>query len=378
MNNQKGLSSLLIVVLIALAVSGYFLYLKNISQNQKKPTPELSTQISTIAQDKKNIGSIEKDEKTGEQLYKNNILNYSIKVPKNWIIKDNPGVFVGIPGEAFLYYPGQNSDSYSRTGIGIFAAKYKAGPNLSYEGDFNQALNEKSSLGEGKNVFKIDNLKIAGQNAVQFVQKSLPGDPTETFYSVKTWMVYKDMNYYFVFSGDEDFIKQNLKLYNNILSTFEFLDQNPTDTSNWKTYTNAKYGYYIKYPESWIVNESDLNGVNILGMGKGSEGGFTYGGQSVMIHVSKSNSTDEDHKVEYIKDNVAPNNSLTKLGYVTINNYSGRKWSFNNNEEDDNYTIIFSVDKNDYFLIKELSNKSQFKDYDSEIDQVISTFKLTR
>lgn len=378
MNDQRGLSPLLIIVLIAFAISGYFLYSKNVIKNQKKPTPESSTQTSVIPQEKRNIGSIEKDEKTGDQIYKNDILNYSIRIPKDWTIKDNQGVFIGIPGEAVFYYPGHDPNLPFGSGIAIFAAKSKVGVRLSYKGDFKQALNEKSSSGEGDHVFKLGNSKVAGLDAVQFVNRTLPGDATETFYEVITWMVYKDMNYYFEFFGDEELIKQNLQVYNNILSTFNFLNQNQVDTSNWEIYTNTKYGYSIKYPDNWIVNESDSNGINIVGMGKGSKGGFAYGGQSVMIHVSKSNSTDEDHKAEYIKNNVAPNSSLTKLGYVNINNYSGRKWSFNNNEDDDNYVVIFSVDNNDYFLIKELSNKSQSKDYNSEIDQVVSTFKLTR
>lgn len=378
MSSQKGISQIFVVVLIAVLVGGYLVYLNKISLNQTQRSAQPSSQPSPNPQDQKNIGTIEKDEKNGEQIYKNNVSNYSIKLPKNWIIKDYPGSFININGEAVFYYPGQNVNSPFSTTIAVFAAKEKVGLRLSYAGDFKQALNEKTSSGEGQRTFKIANTKIGKNDAVQFVQRTLPGDASETFYAVITWMVYKDMNYYFEFLGDEDSIKQNLKLYNSILSTFEFLDQNQIDTSNWKTYTNAKYGYYIKYPDSWIVYESELNGVNILGMGKGSKGGFTYGGQSVMIRVSKSNSTDEDHKVKYIKDNVAPNSSLTKLGYVNINNYSGRKWSFNNNEDDDNYVIIFSVDKNDYFLIKELSNKSLFKDDNLEIDQVISTFKLTR
>lgn len=378
MNNQKGLSPLLIVVLIAIAISSYFLYSKNIVQNQKKPTQELSTQTSVVPQDKKNIGSIEDDEKTGEQIYKNNTLNYSIRVPKGWTIKDNPGVFIGIPGEAVLYSPGQDPNLPFGTSIAIFAAKYKVGLRLPYKGDFKQALNEKSSSGEGEHVFKLENSKVAGFDAVQFVSRTLPGDATETFYAVITWVVYKDMNYYFEFFGDEKLIKQNLQVYNNILSTFNFLNQNPIDTSNWKVYTNTKYGYSIKYPDSWIVNESDLNGVNIVGMGKGLRGGFINGGQSVLIQVTKVGLPSEDKMGDYIKDKIAPNSNPKRLGYVNINNYSGPKWSFNNNDEDDNYAIFFNIAGNQYVLIKELSNKSQFKEYNSEIDQVISTFKLTR
>lgn len=378
MNNQKGLSPLLIVVLIAGAISGYFLYSKNIAQNQKKPIPELSTQTSIAPQDKKNIGTIEEDEKTGEQIYKNSTLNYSIRVPKGWTIKDNLGVFISIPGEAVLYSPGQDPNLPFGTGIAVFAAKDKVGLRLPYRGDFKQALSEKSSSGEEEHVFKLGNSKVAGLDAVQFVNRTLPGDATETFYAVITWVVYKDMNYYFEFFGDEKLIKQNLHVYNNILSTFSFLNQNQIDTSYWKIYANTKYGYSIKYPDSWIVNESDSSGVNSVGMGRGSKGGFVNGGQSVLIQVTKEDSPNEDKMGAYIKDKIAPNSNPKRLGYVNINNYSGPKWSFNNNDEDDNYAIFFNIADNQYLLIKELSNKSLFKEYNSEIEQVISTFKLTR
>lgn len=372
MDKQKGQSPLLIIVLIALAVSGYFLYSKNNAQNQKKSTSELSNQTSEVSPNEENIGSIEEDEKTGELIYKNSTLNYSIRVPKTWTVKDN--LVNGTPGEAILYHIGQYTDSpFTTAGIGISAAKYKSGFKLSYDGDFNQALNEKISSGDGKNVFKIGNLKIAGQNAVQFVQRSLPGDPTTAFYSVKTWMVYKDMNYYFVFFGKEELVKENLKLYNNILSSFEILNQNAIDTTNWKTYTNSKYGYSIKYPDSWTTNESDLNSVNVVDMGKEAK--------SVRIYVLKADPADLvylDDIDKYIEDKILTNSNLIEDGSVNINNYSGHKYTFNNSKEEDNYAVYFGIADNQYVLIKEISNKSQFKDYNLEIDQVISTFKLTR
>jgi len=33
----------------------------------------------------------------------------------------------------------------------------------------------------------------------------------------------------------------------------------PDETLNWKTYTNDKYGYSIKYPENWSVTRDELN-----------------------------------------------------------------------------------------------------------------------
>jgi hypothetical protein len=42
---------------------------------------------------------------------------------------------------------------------------------------------------------------------------------------------------------------QTVKVFDQILSTFKFIK--PVDTSTWKTYTNKKYGYEVKYPPEW-------------------------------------------------------------------------------------------------------------------------------
>jgi hypothetical protein len=39
-----------------------------------------------------------------------------------------------------------------------------------------------------------------------------------------------------------------LNIFNQILSTFKFLDQT-SSTENWKTYTNSKYKYSLRYPD---------------------------------------------------------------------------------------------------------------------------------
>ncbi len=42
--------------------------------------------------------------------------------------------------------------------------------------------------------------------------------------------------------------------FDQILSTFKFIDS--ADTSTWKTYTNTQYGFGIKYPSDWVPKGS--------------------------------------------------------------------------------------------------------------------------
>ena len=66
-------------------------------------------------------------------------------------------------------------------------------------------------------------------------------------------------NNIYVFTYDRPAWADWDSMANQILSTFEFAspiggDQNKIiDTSNWKTYTNTKYKYSIKYPTNWAV-----------------------------------------------------------------------------------------------------------------------------
>jgi len=54
---------------------------------------------------------------------------------------------------------------------------------------------------------------------------------------------------------DNFIFKVDQKRFNYNLITRKLVDQNKTDTSNWKTYTNTKYGFEIKYPEGAVIDD---------------------------------------------------------------------------------------------------------------------------
>ena len=47
---------------------------------------------------------------------------------------------------------------------------------------------------------------------------------------------------------------EEFKVFEQVLSTFEFIDQN--ETANWQTYRNEEHGFEIKYPEDTRISET--------------------------------------------------------------------------------------------------------------------------
>ena len=80
------------------------------------------------------------------------------------------------------------------------------------------------------------------------------------------------------------FITNGEQIFDQILSTFRFLDQTPAvATSIWKTYTNTNDGFSIEYPNNWQIDQNQT----IYESGPGSVtiflgiGGHGWGGKII-------------------------------------------------------------------------------------------------
>ncbi len=79
---------------------------------------------------------------------------------------------------------------------------------------------------------------------------------------------------------------KNIDLYTQILSTFKFIEPTTVVPADWKTYTNAQYGFEVKYPPTWRwAVEGIQSGGTLLGFDTG-----VYGDDaSIAIELSGKN-----------------------------------------------------------------------------------------
>lgn len=70
--------------------------------------------------------------------------------------------------------------------------------------------------------------------------------------------------------------REVLNIFDKILSTFKFTDQNQgVDTSNWKTYTNKQHNFSLKYPPIFNLDSEDWGHTNVINTGT-SVGGVNF------------------------------------------------------------------------------------------------------
>lgn len=212
---QKGLAPIIIVLLIAAAIGGFLIYSGKINLNQT------TTQVAQPSPTPGASGVPTGDAETANwKTYTNSEYKFSFKYPENW---NNI-----IPSEGIdSLYSVQLSDGTRRgPNVGhIFLVVWFKPQDSSYNID---ELLKKQTGAVEKGVKSIktfqEKLTIDGYPAVMVISETTPGYPTEPSYSFSTY-IKGPIN--MVISGQaergkEDFIKNSLIDYRNILSTFKF------------------------------------------------------------------------------------------------------------------------------------------------------------
>src|SRR3989338_10086766 len=131
-----------------------------------------------------------------------------------------------------------------------------------------------------------------------------------------------------------------------------------SETANWKTYINTKYGYKLRYPNDWRSPPSDQ--IEALFAPRNAEGA------PIGLSVTKSSLSDQITKRETELESAG---YITKLENYIANNAAGKKLIFNKDERQ-GFDFFAEKDGNVYHFI---GASGQFVNTAS---QILSTFKF--
>jgi hypothetical protein len=191
----------------------------------------------------------------------------------------------------------------------------------------------------------------------------------------------KEIDFYCDYTCDSD-----KKIFDQILSTFKFTNTK-IDTSNWKKYTDTKYGFEFEYPSIYSIDASRSDNASkwtpsivmttkkTLSVEEGSMG-VSNDALNILPRAS----------VEFIKNNFQLPEpfifseeyfSLRQRGYnkyfgkVFIDESIGFQLDYNSGESITFYSIFDNKDGT-YFIV------SMNEGYSYYYDQILSTFKFTK
>jgi hypothetical protein len=342
--HQKGFApiiiALIILVLSGVGGTGYYLISKQVklSNNQNQQNSE-ANYINT----------------SNWKTYTNGDVGFEIKYPSNW---ESP---------------------FKNWGPGFTAGIYVNNDNLCVVDAMGWLGSNDAEIADliGKGYVKTS-IKIDGIDGIRLTRNPAGAGLTEAVYfeaNGKNFRIGRNR-------GVGDKIEQDcIKNYNQILSTFKFTNEktNKDETADWKIYKYEKYGFEIKYPQTWTPNISTTYELGSLGFTSPkkddgsfinfwinrynlSEGGFGYPPET----LSAPNTTIDGIKAYkdegYVRNLDGPSTqsiSFEKNGYIYILTFQVfKKYNLQGFKNEDIKPAIFNSEEQIIW------------------DEVISTFKF--
>ncbi len=193
-------------------------------------------------------------------------------------------------------------------------------------------------------------------------------------------------------SLDKMSLKDSEKQFDNIVTTLKSTDQ--TNTADWKTYANIKYGYSVKYPTNAKYSENNTSVYDYTEFFEGCfsiyaipKGNITASidGHAVIpfkqlanlenINIGQKISiTDSNIKID--SNNTGITNTYTKLPSKPISSLDWNAFNETNNFENHGVSEFYTITKNDYHYVIDTLIGGPCPT--NEIDLMLSTFKFTK
>lgn len=219
------------------------------------------------------------------QLYRNEQYGYEVQFPRNWTVNDatdettiplNPDFKPELWGNEIHRISIASSEDWQLN----FTIAVEPNTRNQTLKDFAEILTAPDS--DGKQIARVRdwNTQVAGMNAIRIERVCCSWPENQTLLVLKDnflfTIMYPDIR-------DDDSNEQKYedfrKIFDKILSTFKFTDQNttsttptPDPTANWKSYSNSAYS--IMYPPEWKIANASETGISFESPDYKDDGGL--------------------------------------------------------------------------------------------------------
>lgn len=336
MTNQKSLAPILTLgfiaaLLIAAMSYGYVKYIK--PKNDNKNTNQVAVNSNTTAEETKDW-----------QTYVNDAFRYSLKYPLDWVVDEAD------PRNVIIKNTADKTDNF-------LTIKVESGdPAVGNLADLDSEACEHTSV------------LIGGHNSNKSSCFLYSKEATIYTYYLNLGIDRYSLSY----RGNQTSL---VPIYEQIVSTFKFTDE----TAGWQTYANNTYGYQIKFPKTYEVEDDIRKDIVWINRIATSSTDLTGPGFRILVADKKIEDYEQDLRNEHVDPkpeanaNYVMNDGTPYLEEeATIGGQRGKKLGFGTaiNLNSINYIVeykgktynISTLEANNYAIFEEMLKTFQLID----------------
>lgn len=167
----------------------------------------------------------------------------------------------------------------------------------------------------------------------------------------------------------------------------------PDEIAKWKTYTNSKYSYSVKYPTDWKLNTTQLQDARIVEPKEVSDDDVPQILGAISFEVTEGNTTtrkyaewDVERYIKFVESGGKTEGEefepaiVERYGSAKLDGIDGQKVNLHHGAAD-HYGVMIKRDDKFYFVnlvTRGGELEPNLKVYEKTLDAVISTFKFTK